>query len=151
MSPNSDFWQARYTLENHGGSFHTGQTANLLAAITPVFANWTQNPGTLADITNDSDLDTVLTTNGIGAAGSNKITWDLATARRRVVYLKDISLKSAEIDISLDNVTWYTLVDLAHPATMIYGVGMGYFRYMRYAMSGVNTITFLRVLVYNLN
>lgn len=148
---NSDYWQAETVPQQHAGDKHTGQSANLLSALTPTFANWTQNPGTNADITNDTDLDTVLTTNGIGAAGSNTIKWDLGSVRRRVVYLKDISLKSAEIDISPDNVNWYTLVDLAHPATMIYGVGMGYFRYMRYAMSGVNTITFLRVLVYNIN
>jgi len=147
----SDYWQAKYQLENHDSSKHSGATANLLTALTPTFANWTQNPGTTALITNDQDLDTVLSTNGIGAVGSNQILWDLGTLRRRIVYLKDISGKSAEIDVSPDNVNWYTLVDLAHPATMYYGVGVGYFRYMRYAMSGANTITFLRVIAYNIN
>lgn len=147
----SDYWQAETVPQGHDSTKHSGATANLLTALTPVFANWTQDPGTLALITNDQDLDTVLSTNGIGAVGSNKITWDLGSLRRRMVYLKDISGKSAEIDVSPDNVNWYTLVDLAHPVTMYYGVGMGYFRYMRYAMSGANTITFLRVLAYNIN
>lgn len=146
-----DFNGGRMTPRNHTSIFHDGATANLLTALTPTFANWTQDPGTNAIITRDTDVESNLSTNGIGAAGNNTIIYDLGDIRRRLVYVKDIGLDGSMVDISSDGITYYTLVDLAHPTSMIYGVGIANFRYLKYLNVGVNTITFLRLICYNIN
>lgn len=143
-----DFNGGRMTPRVHNGTMHSGAAANELAGLTPVFVNWTQDPGTVAKIIAETGT-RILDVNGIGAAGENKITWDLTTSLRRMVYLWDNNGFLGEIDYSEDNITWYTMFALS--ATDYSGFGCEKFRYMKYAMSGVHTISQLRVLVYDIN
>lgn len=143
-----DFNGGRMTPQVHSGTSHSGAAASELAGLTPTYNNWTQAPGTTATITKETGS-RVLDTNGIGAVGENNIVWDLVTSLRRMVYLWDLSGFLGEIDFSEDGITWYTMFALG--AADLSGFGCEKFRYLKYAMSGVHTITQLRVLVYDIN
>lgn len=149
MSSNpGDFNSGKTTPQVHSGDSHSGATKSELLGLTPAFANWTQDPGTVAKIIAETGT-RVLDVNGIGAAGENSIIWDLATSLRRQIFLYDNNGFLGEIDISEDNVNWYAVIVI--PATGFSGVACEKFRYLKYAMSGVHTITQLRVLVYDIN
>ena len=62
-----------------------GNTANLLASITPTFSGWNTNPGTNADIT--SELTTTLTTSGTSMTGTATILYDLGVSKRIIFYM----------------------------------------------------------------
>lgn len=129
----------------HTSDFHSGTAANLLTAINPSFVNWTQNPGTNANMTDDADMGyTALTTSGIGAAGDNTITWDLGSIRRRVVSWN--CDESIAMFISSDDVTYKQATVTAYGGSFATN-----FRYLRLVKAGVFTMSNLGVACYNIN
>jgi len=149
MSSNpGDFNSGKTTPQIHSGDSHSGATKSELLGLTPTFNGWTQDPGSVATIIKETGS-RVLDTNGIGGAGANNIVWDLTTSLRRQIWLWDSNGFSGEIDISEDNVNWYAVIVV--PATGFSGAACEKFRYIKYEMAGVHTITQLRVLVYDIN
>jgi hypothetical protein len=141
------------TPTTHSDSVHSGAAANLLAAITPTFANWSQNPGTNADLV--SELMTGnLTTNGTGQAGNNTITYDLGSSKRCFIFAHvfDARSISAYIDISeasdfssLESILWQ------FPSPHFDRSCAGKFRYIRYRGINAHTLSEFRLRVYQIS
>lgn len=132
----------------HTNSVHSGATANLLAALTPTFSNWTTNPSTNADIVRTLS-DTFLTTPGVGAAGNNTITYDLGDSRIRMVFLYS-DAADGRLLASDDNNTYYYIgyrINLGQEFLF----ATGKFRYLRYLLPGVVTVQQLILQCYNIN
>jgi hypothetical protein len=123
-------------------------SANLLAAITPTFANWTQNPGTNADIV-DELSNANLTTSGIGAAGLNTIKYDLGSSARRSIYL--FVNQACDVQVSDDDITYHTIVLNDAPITTSGNTGQGKFRFVMFRCGGAVTVTKLKLRCYNIN
>lgn len=132
----------------HDCTFHSGATASELAGLTPTFSGWTTDPGSVATIIKETGS-RVLDVNGVGGAGANNIKWDLTTSLRRGIWLYDNNGFTPEIDISEDNVNWYAVIVI--PAGGFSGCALEKFRYIKYEMAGIHTITQLRLLVYDIN
>lgn len=117
--------------------------SNLLAGLTPVFANWTQNPGTAADIV-DELTNAVLTTNGISILATSTITYDLGTSARRI-FEGYCSKSDFVLNVSDDGLVFY-------PAT---GAGFvqiatGKFRYAQLKSGTTQTYTVIKMRAYNI-
>lgn len=150
MSTNQgDYTGGSTTPKVHGGNLHSGALASELAGLTPTFSGWTTNPGSVATITKETGS-RALDTNGVGGAGANTIVWDLTTSLRRGIWLYDNNgVVLSELDISEDNVNWYAVIVI--PAGGFSGCAGEKFRYIKYEMAGIHTITQLRLLVYDIN
>ena len=130
----------------HTDSKHNGATGNL--CITPNFANWTQNPGTAADIIRTLS-DSILTTPGIGAVGDNTVMFDLLTSRLRIAFL--ISEEpGGYLRISDDNITYYNIGYRINNNQEFVSI-TGKFRYLMYVLPGVLTVNQLIMQAYNIN
>lgn len=136
------------TPSSHTDSVHSGTTANLLAALTPTFANWTTNPGINADIVRTLS-NSILTTAGVGAAGNNTVTYDLGDSRIRIAFLISEEL-GGYLQISDDNITYYNLGYRIN-ANQEFILATGKFRYLRYIIPGVVTVSQLIIQCYNIN
>jgi hypothetical protein len=85
-------------------------SGNLLANITPVFSGWIQNPGTNADITNETD--NTLTTSGIASnTTESTIIYDLGSSKRIILYaiMSNATFSPQDIYISNNGINYYSV------------------------------------------
>lgn len=119
-----------------------GNPANLLSGITPTFAGWDTNPGTVAEMCRELDGDTALTTAG-AITNPSTIVWDLGTSQRSIVAFT--CAPAASFSVSDDNLTYYVLSASSSGTTR-----MGKFRYLKYSRSTAGAVTGINVRVYRL-
>jgi hypothetical protein len=82
-----------------------GNNTNLLDNITPTFSNWTQGPGTNADLVNESD--NTLTTPGIASVISEStIIYDLGSIKRVLIHSHIDAASNGQIDVSVDGINY---------------------------------------------
>ncbi len=120
----------------------TGNPANQLTGITPIFAGWDTNPGTVAEMCRELDGDTALTTAG-AITNPSTIVWDLTTSERRIV--STIFAPAAYLYVSDDNLTYYALMGSSSGT-----VRAGKFRYLKYSRSTAGAVTQINIRVYRL-
>lgn len=132
------------TPTSHSNSVHSGATANLLAALTPTFSNWTLNPDTPAQMVNELD-NLQLSTAGISQANST-ITYDLGSSARRVFAVTSWDV-GFQIEISDDNSNWYPHNAGTENTFSI----IKKFRYVRFIALGITTFQSLKFTCYAFN
>jgi hypothetical protein len=137
----------------HSSADHSGATGNLLAGITPTFSNWSVNPGTNADLV--SELMTGnMTTNGIGQAGTNTITYDLGSSKRCIIYAHAYNNTAVAGYIDVSDASDFSTVESViynFPTGHYEKVGIAKFRYIRYRSTGAHTLSEFRLRVYQIN
>jgi hypothetical protein len=140
------------SIPQHSDAMHTGPLANLLGSVPPAFANWSQNPGTNADLVTEL-MTGNLTTNGTGQAGDNTITYDLGSSKRCWIYAHVYLAPASNgfIDISDDNFITFESVLYNFPTGHYEKAGMGKFRYIRYRGVGAHTLSEFRLRVYQIS
>lgn len=96
---------SRTSILNHGSLNPSG---NFLAGFTPIFAGWTQDPGTNADLVQERSKD--LTTNGIQTNSvTSTITYDFGSLYRIIVFIHRYSVTTGtycQIETSTDGINY---------------------------------------------
>lgn len=126
----------------------TRNGSNLLAGLTPTFINWTQNPGTVADMVTELERKN-LTTNGIGAAGNNELLYDLGTSQRRIVSAS-CNISGWHVHISDNGVDTHDFLNSITTQLSGFWTATGKFRFLTFYVSGVVTATRICLRCYNL-
>lgn len=116
-------------------------TSNVLAGITPAFTNWSVQPGTLAEMVEET-FDKALSTPGTSLAGA-KITYDLGVAKR-IIVVTDNQFADMITWASLDGITWRdcTLNNVA--------AFFGVYRYLEIRCGAHATVTYIKLIAYNI-
>ena len=119
---------------------------NLLTPLTPIFAGWTQNPGTLADLTNE--LDNSLTTPGIEHVSDPvSILYDLGAPKRILVHgLSSATSGGSNLIIqgSLNGTDFFfiTQITFGEDATFAQGQGAAVARWIKIINDHPGAITY---------
>ena len=133
----------------HTDADHSGAAANLLAALTPTFTNWTTNPGTNDNLVDELST-AALTTSGVAKASpGSHIVYDLGDSRRRI-FMLNTNISPFSVWFSDDNITYYQQNSDTSSATKDILI-VGKFRYVKCLYIGVTTIAYLKMRCYNLN
>ena len=114
-------------------------TQNLLKGITPVFTNWTTEPGTLDDLVYE-EFDREITTHGVSAAAA-KITYDLGRIER-IIVVTDNQYSDMITWASKNAITWRQCT-LSHVATFV-----GQYRYLEIRCGVHADVKFIKTVVY---
>lgn len=127
--------------------------ANLLAAITPTFSGWNTNPGTNANLTDESLP--ALTTNGVTANGvMGTVVYDLGANKAvNIAWTYLLTVNGADVpallEVSNDNTNWRTIDTVSNPTfnNPYFQGKTALCRYIRFshARNGAGAITYTRI------
>jgi hypothetical protein len=120
----------------------TGNESNLLDGITPTFAGWDTNPGTVAEMCRELDGDTALSQAG-AITNPSTIVWDLGASKRCLVAFT--ATPAASFSVSDDGITYYVLSASSSGTTRV-----AKFRYLKYSRSTAGAVSQINVRVYRL-
>jgi len=128
---------------------------NLLDGLTPTFTGWNTDPGTNADLVDE--LTDTLTTSGVQTnATTSTIIYDLGSSKRIIGWLFRgvvVTATTFYLNISDDNVTYYSIANYTTTTTerQIVGIGKGRYIQARFSSAAAgNTIANLKIRAYRL-